>query len=124
MLARKWEFEKMRILMVKLLIIYENWKISRKSCQTTEFSRPKRLVLCKWESKSVANFSRENGDSRKWGFGVKMLAQKTKMGSHLLASVLYTDSVPVPPDGLPTPYRPRPGPGGTPGRRHGQCLYF
>ena len=64
-------------------------RFGQKPCQTTEFSRPKRLLLCKWESKSVANFSRENGHSSKWGFGAEMLAQKTKMGSHFLASILY-----------------------------------
>ena len=64
-------------------------RFGKKTCQITEFSRPKRLLLCKWESKSAANFSRENGDSRKLGFGVEMLAQKIKMGSLARERTVY-----------------------------------
>ena len=41
------------------------------------------------ETLRVANFSRAYGNSSLWEFGVEMLAPKSKMGSHFLASVLY-----------------------------------
>ena len=38
--------------------------------------------------KTAASYSRTNGDSNKWGFGLFFLTQKTKMGTHLFESVL------------------------------------
>ena len=61
----------------------------KKTCQTTGISRAKRTFSRNGKFENVANYSRTNRNSNKWDFGAEKLAQKTKMGSHLFASVLY-----------------------------------
>ena len=80
----------MGILSLKLLSFRENGKILiKKTCQTTGISRAKRTFSRNGKFENVANYSRTNRNSNKWDFGAEKLAQKTKMGSHLFASVLY-----------------------------------
>ena len=76
-----------------LLSFRENGKIFIKTCQTTGNSRTKHPFPGNGKFKNVANYSRTNGNSNKWGFEAEKLAQKTKMGSHLFASVLYIGNV-------------------------------
>ena len=68
----------------------QKWEdFDKKTCQTTGISRAKHTFSGNGKSENVANYSRTNGNSNKWGFGAEKLAQKTKMGSHLFASILY-----------------------------------
>ena len=59
-----------------------------KTYKTTGISRTKRSFSGNGKFENVANYSRTNGNSNKWGFGAEKLAQKKEMGSHLFASVL------------------------------------
>ena len=76
----------MGILSLKLLSFRENGKILIKNLSNNRDFDNKTSGNGKFEN--VDNYSRTNGNSNKWGFGAEKLAQKTKMGSHLFASVL------------------------------------
>ena len=108
-LANKWAFEQMEFLAEICLLTFREqmgirtngdfvWEIAKLSRKWKDFYKnlsnnrdfeSKTYFSRNGKFENVANYSRTNRNSNKWDFGAEKLAQKTKMGSHLFASVLY-----------------------------------